>query len=135
MKPCSHCGDTKPLTEYYRQSRNKDGRQYVCKICQAEIGRSYRRENPGVGRRSARKSQLRRRYGLTVDAYSALLLEQRGLCRFCARELADDIHVDHDHLTNTVRGLVHGNCNRHFIGSNTIVSSRTLVQYLEETCK
>ena len=34
VKQCSGCGEMKPLTEYHRNQRTKDGYQYNCKECQ-----------------------------------------------------------------------------------------------------
>lgn len=41
-KVCSKCGEVKPLTEYSRDKRRKDGRRANCKKCQAEQDRQYR---------------------------------------------------------------------------------------------
>lgn len=36
MKQCKKCGEHKPLTEFYKNSRSKDGIDYYCKSCQKE---------------------------------------------------------------------------------------------------
>ena len=41
MKRCVKCGDEKPLDQFYRLHRSKDGRQYRCKDCQREDNRKY----------------------------------------------------------------------------------------------
>lgn len=33
MKKCNKCGEVKPVTEYYKDNRCKDGLKYNCKIC------------------------------------------------------------------------------------------------------
>ena len=33
MKTCTRCGDTKPLTEFYRATAKKDGHETRCKVC------------------------------------------------------------------------------------------------------
>jgi hypothetical protein len=68
-------------------------------------------------------NHLRRTYGLTLEEYRQLLIEQGGGCAICgARESrncsaikndqAGRLHVDHDHHTDEVRGLLCGACNR-----------------------
>jgi len=34
MKRCSKCKKGKPLTEFYNEARNKDGKRSECKVCQ-----------------------------------------------------------------------------------------------------
>jgi len=45
MKRCSKCGETKPLTEFHKNKRKKDGLRCHCKVCAAEYKRRYRQEN------------------------------------------------------------------------------------------
>lgn len=56
---------------------------------------------------------LARKYNLTIDAYESLEEEQDGRCAVC-RTLPKPgrrLHVDHDHHTMQVRGLLCGSCN------------------------
>jgi hypothetical protein len=50
-----------------------------------------------------------RRYNLTLNEYISLLDIHDGKCAICGRE--DDLHVDHDHITGNVRGLLCRHCN------------------------
>lgn len=57
----------------------------------------------------------RRKYGLTSQELQNLLLQQKGFCAICATPVVwGDIltHVDHDHATGNVRGILCGHCNR-----------------------
>jgi|ETNvirenome_6_85_1030632.scaffolds.fasta_scaffold54657_2 hypothetical protein len=45
MKECSKCGETKDVSEYYRNTREKDGLQYRCKSCHKQ---SINREERSV---------------------------------------------------------------------------------------
>lgn len=44
-KACTKCGIVKPLEDYRRDKRNRDGRGSHCKTCSAEQQRRYREEN------------------------------------------------------------------------------------------
>lgn len=64
-----------------------------------------------------RSESLRREYGLTLDDYDRILESQGGHCAVCDRRSNDDgtrLHVDHDHATGKVRGILCGQHNRAF---------------------
>lgn len=60
---------------------------------------------------------IRLRYGMSRQAYNALLEKQGGGCAICGggggvRKGTRALQVDHDHVTGRVRGLLCGDCNR-----------------------
>jgi hypothetical protein len=84
---------------------------------------------------------LKRTYGLTIEQHAALLSAQGHRCGICG---SDDPgirtkgkvhrwHVDHDHATGKVRGLLCGSCNIG-LGSffDNTVALRNAVVYLEK---
>ncbi len=58
------------------------------------------------------KYHLKNAYGLTLDAYKAILESQGGRCAICG-EYPDKrpLSVDHDHHTMKIRGLLCTSCN------------------------
>jgi hypothetical protein len=58
---------------------------------------------------AARHSHLRHRYGIGADEVGALIESQGNRCPICGR--AAPSHVDHDHETGRVRGILCFNCN------------------------
>lgn len=55
-----------------------------------------------------------RKFGLTPEAYVALVEAQGGGCAVCGVERCGDgrrLHVDHDHTTGRVRGVLCAECN------------------------
>lgn len=58
------------------------------------------------------KSSLKNKYGLTLKGKEELLTDQGGMCPICKTVLAvKGSHVDHNHTTGEVRGLLCGKCN------------------------
>lgn len=63
-------------------------------------------------------ARIEKVYGLTPDAYRALLALQDGKCAICrARPKSKRLAVDHDHKTGAVRGLLCSRCNHDLMGS------------------
>lgn len=62
-------------------------------------------------------SEIKSRYGLTFRDYIHLLEEQSGLCAICSssgfvgHNKRVPFTIDHDHVTNKVRGLLCSLCN------------------------
>lgn len=59
---------------------------------------------------------LQKNYGMRLGDFESLLLFQGGRCATCTSTVADsmtrNLHVDHDHATGRVRGLLCSHCNR-----------------------
>jgi hypothetical protein len=75
-----------------------------CKPCHNAKGRESRERHGG-----ARRYHLWRRYGITLEAVEELHAMQGGTCAICG--VAEPRHVDHDHVSGAVRGLLCFNCN------------------------
>jgi hypothetical protein len=71
-----------------------------------------------------------RTYGMSVEDLDAMLLAQHGACAIC--QTAPAVHVDHDHQTNKVRGLLCFRCNAALgqLGDDPLVVRRA-ARYLE----
>lgn len=65
---------------------------------------------------AARDKSYRKNYGITTEQYEEMLLAQGGRCAICGRTqeeagMRHRLHVDHDHETDRVRGLLCYRCN------------------------
>ena len=80
---------------------------------------------------AARRRRNLARYGLTEAQFQMMYERQGGLCDICYKPLPKRPHVDHDHKTGRVRGLLDWWCNR-LIGNNrnTPLMFRAASQYL-----
>jgi hypothetical protein len=81
---------------------------------------------------STRDMHLKRRYGLTSADVAAMVEAQGGVCAICRERPAQ--HVDHDHLTGAVRGVLCSCCNQglgNFRDRADVM--RAAIDYLERT--
>ena len=59
-----------------------------------------------------REYKLKRNYGLTVEEYERMFIDQENQCHLCDRPFDETApYVDHDHETGKVRKLLCRNCN------------------------
>lgn len=131
MKLCGRCSTEKPLPEFPRSSRNKDGRGSRCNACALEVTAAWRAAHPDLkGHR--RKLRLLAKYGITEEEYAELLDAQAGGCALCGAPPGKvPLAVDHDHRTGRVRGLLCLGCNT-ALGhlGDTATAIRRVLEYL-----
>lgn len=107
---CGKCGEAKTLRDMSK------GSPHLCKPCRNAQTRAWAEANPNEWERHARRSHLKRRYGITEEDYDRLLAAQGGACAIC-RVRAEDSrgfrpHIDHCHKSGRVRGILCGMCNK-----------------------
>jgi len=141
-KLCRLCGETKSIADFYRATGTKDGHRGECKDCarkarrhwylsnreisikRAQEWRQNNRERYEAYRRFYRKTHgerkkatdrrtyLKRVYGICPEEFDFLVVAQGGRCAICGKKDDHQLHIDHDHGTGRVRGLLCGSCNR-----------------------
>ena len=115
LRQCITCKVRKPLTEFYRHSQNPNTTQSNCKICTNNQS-IERRKIPGYSRRIRQRFHIRK-YGLTIERFNEIVSLQYGGCAICGstkggtRYFDERLHIDHDHKTGAVRGLLCNFCN------------------------
>lgn len=130
MKTCVRCGLEKVRQNFYARTVAPDGLNAACKDCMkaaekksADARRVRLAVDPDLRdavRRQGREFRRRERdarYGLQPGEHDALVRLQGGVCAACGRTPEEagmrrrPLHVDHDHATGRVRGLLCHNCN------------------------
>ena len=86
--------------------------------CGSGIGIGYNPRNQKCPKCtiSDKVAKLKYRYNLTIDQYNDLILTQHNRCAICniffdGETRNTTVHVDHDHNSNKVRGLLCNTCN------------------------
>lgn len=138
-KACRTCKVDKPLADYNRMRSAPDGLQYTCRDCEKarwkrmdkttrgkykardrerypDRHKEYRTKRYAENPDAYREAQMRTLYGIGVAQYDEMLTEQKGVCAVCLEPSDKTLHVDHDHATGRIRGLLCQRCN-HGIGS------------------
>jgi hypothetical protein len=94
-----------PVRAKYRQEHKEEMRQWH---------HEHYLKNKELHSQQARERHLYHKYKLTIEEFDALFREQSGMCAVCGDDLkpGKSTHVDHDHETGIIRGLLCHNCNR-----------------------
>ena len=90
-------------------------------IKHAEAAKRYRKNHPERVRamlaanyrrnaKARKEYEMSRRYGLSAVQFSQLLAGQENRCAICKNQM-DSPHIDHDHQTGEIRGLLCSFCN------------------------
>lgn len=124
MKLCSGCNLIKPWEDYNLSRTQSHGHQSRCKDClkkrRAEMSaqlrikaKAFYRANKKKHAAAGRKNHLRRKFGISLAQYDAMLARQYGCCAICRQPEGERrFCVDHDHTTGAVRCLLCDRCNR-----------------------
>lgn len=112
---CAKCEQIKSKSQFHRDRKTKRGFKYACKECvnQDRRGR-YSEDN--------RRYHLKSKYGITPEQYQELANQQNWRCAICNEtgsqrsggqraKNSERLFVDHDHVTEEVRGLLCHRCN------------------------
>ncbi len=160
---CNKCKELKPKDQFHRDCSVSRGISYLCKACRNELSRLRRTHNPEKCRAEQRtwraknkdripmikrRSDLKGKYGLTLEEYESMVDKQGGVCYVCKQPEKScvksgtlmSLAVDHDHSCcpgekscgKCIRGLLCSKCNRglgYFDDNLELI--RSLVEYLD----
>lgn len=128
--------ENKEKIKKYKHKYHKDNKEEITKK-----RREYRKNNPVKIKKQIRDAHLKFRYNISIEDYNEKFKEQDGKCEICgqyetAKSKSNKIRplcVDHNHITNEVRGLLCNNCNQ-LIGrslENSFILIKT-INYLKK---
>lgn len=129
---CSTCQQEKDASEFFARPERKRGFRYRCKACDKLItqqpenrrracerskrwSQRLKETDPEKYTLRNRKQNLYRTHKLRLEDYNRLLLKQNSVCAICQEPpivgRGQRLHVDHNHSTGEIRGLLCHGCN------------------------
>src|SRR3990167_1364689 len=135
LKVCRRCELALPLDAFGRLHHAPDGHRSTCKACRNEQTRIRYEADPELSRWRI----VRHRYGIEKADYLAILQAQENRCAICRSEGTVrngvgeryPLHIDHDHETGVIRGLLCYRCNNGIGLLGDPAALRAAADYLE----
>lgn len=131
----SHPEQVKAYSKAYRDAHRTEAKAY--RDSHKEESRVYKAANQGA----YKAAQLKRRHGITLEQYNAMLEAQDNRCAGCnsvfdLSNKGSTPCVDHCHNTGKIRGILCGNCNKGIgLLKDNIQTLNNLINYLERSHK
>jgi len=104
--------------------------KFCSKLCRY---RYWDKKKDPVKKKEYQVERNLKRYGLTSKSYLEMYKKQKGKCKLCGFETQVGyrrLHVDHNHKTREVRGLLCAYCNRKIIGAIEKIGFKKIANYL-----
>lgn len=159
-KFCTQCKTSLPLENFANNKNSKSSKNYYCKMCDNIRSREYFRNNRELKRAYQAKyreknrekiretcrgkyeqsyiQQVKSKYGISAEDYYNILDHQRDSCLVCLKLFTYDSksnkpHIDHDHKTGKVRGILCNHCNA-ALGQarDSIPILKNMIKYIED---
>ena len=119
---CIDCKEVLSVSEFYHRdklytSTGLPMRQSHCKACTMKRS-SIRRESKTLREKDKNRDRIRK-YGIGTEDYNRMYIKQKKVCKICKKRgpqmrksgIVLDLHIDHNHQTGRVRGLLCTYCN------------------------
>ena len=146
MQTCVKCEQLLDNENFKKKRKIKgvdQGLYTWCKACcEKEFGEENRvrkemdAEHRAKYREESREAMRVSKYGMDNELYETVMQFQDQNCAICTKPRPEEhepqFHIDHDHNTNTVRGILCSNCNvglGNFMDNTEIL--RSAIIYLE----
>lgn len=131
-KWCPSCKQWKSFDDFYTiiPVGNRSPYSSYCKKCDRLKAKQYKTPE------WYRTQNYKRFYGITIEDYDQMFEDQVGCCTICGTKepgnTGKHFHVDHDHETGIIRGLLCSHCNTALgLFKDNIESLEAAIQYLQ----
>jgi len=118
LKRCSRCLQYLAADLFGANKQAADGLYPQCLECRRkayyqnhEVHKQRGRESHAKNRSARLSGKLKQAYGITAEQRDQLIAAQDGRCAICQEKPESLLHVDHDHSSGAIRGMLCGRCN------------------------
>jgi hypothetical protein len=155
---CGKCRKSKPAEDFSSDSTRANGKFPWCMTCQVQYAAGQKFQDPEAplngktcplcdtpirGPRNRtycstkckdRTGSLRKKFNLPVGEYRRLVTAANGRCPICSKRTRE-WHVDHNHRTNKITGVVCARCNVTLLAASlhSVELAQNLLSYLTIT--
>ena len=92
----------------------------MCLPCDAIKAKAWRAANRELSRLIIRRRKYMRVYGITLEELEDMIAVRDSRCDICGQKPNPEwkrpedrmLHIDHDHATGEIRGMLCGPCNK-----------------------
>ena len=139
---CIDCKEVLSVSEFYHRNKlyTSTGlpmRQSHCKACTKKRS-NIRRESKTLREQDKNRDRIHK-YGIGTEDYNRMYIKQNKVCKICKKRrpqtrksgIVLDLHIDHNHQTGRVRGLLCTYCNNSLgMLDETIVTFLRAILYI-----
>ena len=132
MKKCTTCKIIKSDIHFHIDSTRSDKLSNKCKICRSKYQRNYYLNHLD----KIKNRDLKKNYGISIEERNQKQINQDNKCLICHKDFLllnkKDIHVDHDHSTGKIRGILCKKCNSMIgLANDNILILSNAINYLK----
>lgn len=107
----------------YENKWRQDHKEHLCQYEKKRLIRDrdkiyerqnkWREKNAGRQKKYWKNRHLQKTYGITLEQKESIIKAQDSCCPICGKNIVNDktSHVDHDHKTGKLRGVLCMSCN------------------------
>ncbi len=112
LKKCNRCKSDKPFKAFRKCKSAKDGRYWWCSQCCSEYKKGRKRQRKRRTKEEIFTDLLKNKYGLTIDAFEAMLQNQNRVCAICGNSpngngpVNSRFNIDHCYKSGQVRAFL-----------------------------
>lgn len=139
MKTCTNCKETKCFSEFFKETRAKDGFLAHCKTCKKQYLQKWVSENKEKKAKANSSWYYKSKHNISYNEFRERASAQNNKCALCSVDLSFDkiqdnkAVMDHCHTSGHKRGVLCYSCN---LGlgkfKDNIKTLQNAVNYLKE---